>query len=142
MLTRAPGIAIAVVLAGCGGRSPDAKPPDKVPPPQKESAPVPPTEVTVFHLYKFGQRIGIEHARVARAADGSGTVRTSFTFNDRGTDVPLAAQWKLSAGGVPTSYQAWGFVARGVPVDDRVEVDGDSIVNERLSHGAKRGKRP
>lgn len=145
MFTRAPGVAIALVL-GCGGRAPHAKQTDTAPPPQKfeqkDSAPASPAEVTVFHLYKFGQRIGIEHARVARAADGSGTVRTSFTFNDRGTDVPLAAQWKLAAGGVPTSYQAWGFVARGVPVDDKVDIDGDSIVTERLSHGAQRGKRP
>ena len=96
----------------------------------------------MFRLYKFGQRIGIEHARVARAADGSGTIRTTFTFNDRGTDVPLAAQWKLSPGGVPTSYQAWGFVARGIPVDDRVEIDGDNVVTERLDHAAQRGKRP
>jgi imidazolonepropionase-like amidohydrolase len=153
MITHARGVAMALLLLACGSKTPETKqlprPPASVPastaPTPPTSAPAstaPPAEVTVFHLYKFGQRIGIEHARVARAADGSGTVRTTFTFNDRGTDVPLAAQWKLLSGGVPSSYQAWGFLARGIPVDDKVELSGDTLTSERLASGAQRGKRP
>ena len=51
--------------------------------------------------------------------------KTSFTFNDRGTDVPLAGIWKLAPGGRPWHYQAWGFAARGVSLDDRVDLVGD-----------------
>lgn len=94
-----------------------------------------------FQLYKFGQRIGVEHARVARAADGSGTVRTTFTFNDRGIDVPLAAQWVLAPGGLPTSYQAWGFVARGTPLDDRVQLDGAGTAEIERQDGPVRRER-
>jgi len=86
------------------------------------------TQQAHFALYKFGQRIGVEHARISRAADGSGVVKTTFTFNDRGTDVPLAAEWRLMPGGVPWHYQAWGFAARGVSVDDRVDLAGDGSV--------------
>ncbi len=101
------------------------------------------TDHTSFRLYKFGQRIGVEHAKLMRAADGSGIVRTSFTFNDRGTDVPLAAEWRLLPGGTPSSYQAWGFVARGVPLDDHVSlVDHDNIEIVQEDKAAQRAKRP
>lgn len=117
-----------VVLVACAG---PVKQPTR--PPSPPAAVVPakpgPAEVTVFALYKFGQRIGIEHARIARAPDGSGEVRTTFTFNDRGTDVPLAAKWTLAPGGAPASYQAWGFVARGVPVDVDVKTDGKAATS-------------
>jgi len=81
-----------------------------------------------FALYKFGQRIGVEHDKLVRAADGSGVVRATFTFNDRGTDVPLAAEWRFLPGGHPWHYQAWGFAARGVNLDDRVDLAGDGSV--------------
>jgi imidazolonepropionase-like amidohydrolase len=132
----------ALALAACGSPTrATPEPPRRTPPETPRPSPAKVPEKTVFHLYKFGQRIGIEHVRIARAQDGSGTVRTTFTFNDRGTDVPLAAQWKLLPGGAPASYQAWGFVARGVPIEDRVELDGEQLVSERLDGGAKRAKR-
>ena len=34
-----------------------------------------------WSLYKFGQRIGAEHATTATAADGRSVVRTTFTFS-------------------------------------------------------------
>jgi imidazolonepropionase-like amidohydrolase len=143
MIMHARGVVMALLLVACGHKTPETKQPTSTPTAvAASSAPTPSTEMTVFQLYKFGQRIGIEHARVARAADGSGTVRTTFTFNDRGTDVPLAAKWTLLPGGVPSSYQAWGFVARGVPVDDKVEIIGDTLSSERLSNGPRRGKPP
>ena len=77
-----------------------------------------------FVLYKFAQRIGVEHATIARTGDGGREVKTTFTFNDRGTDVPLAALWELAPDGNPRRYQAWGSVARGVSLDDRVERAG------------------
>ncbi|MCU1277711.1 MAG: amidohydrolase, partial [bacterium] len=85
------------------------------------TAPAPPA---TFSLYKFGQRIGFERTAFGRAAGGDTDVKTTFTFNDRGSDVPLAALWRLSPDGTPRDYRAWGFVARGVSVDDRVAVDG------------------
>ena len=87
-----------------------------------------PVQQAHFALYKFGQRIGVEHDTMAYASDGSGLVHASFTFNDRGTDVPLAAEWKLAPGGRPVHYQAWGFAARGVSLDDRVDLAGDGSV--------------
>ena len=60
-------------------------------------------------------RRGARDAR-RRSADGRTVVKTTFTFNDRGTDVPLAAEWVLAPDGRPRLYQAWGFVARGTPV--------------------------
>lgn len=96
-----------------------------------------------FALYKFGQRIGVEHATLARAADGSGVVKTTFTFNDRGTDVPLAAEWQLAPGGMPVHYQAWGFAARGVSLDDRVDLAGDGSVEiERQEQPLERRHAP
>jgi imidazolonepropionase-like amidohydrolase len=116
------GVLVAIGALGGACRAPTAQPSPPV------AAPAPAArELVRFHLYKFGQRIGIEHARLQRASDGSGTVRTTFTFNDRGTDVPLAAEWQLQAGGAPSRYRAWGFLARGMSLDDRVERsrDGD-----------------
>lgn len=136
------GVMLALVV-GCSSRSPEPKQPAPARAPAVAAAAKPTKlEQARFHLYKFGQRIGIEHARIARAEDGSGTVRTTFTFNDRGTDVPLAAQWTLLPGGVPASYQAWGFVARGTPVDDRVELAGEQFAIDRLDHATKRTARP
>lgn len=113
-------------------------------PPQHPATPVAlTTEHTTFRLYKFGQRIGIEHAKLMRGADGSGIVRSTFTFNDRGTDVPLAAEWRLLPGGLASRYQAWGYAARGVSVDDRVElVEPDRVEIEQQDEAPHRAKRP
>jgi imidazolonepropionase-like amidohydrolase len=84
-----------------------------------------PAQQAHFTLYKFGQRIGIEHASLATSNDGGTEVKSTFTFNDRGTDVPLAALWHLGPDGNPRRYQAFGLSARSVSIDDRVEVLGD-----------------
>jgi imidazolonepropionase-like amidohydrolase len=96
--------------------------------PATTTAGAPPAEQARFVLYKFGQGIGTERATIARGAGGSSVVKTTFTFNDRGTDVPLAAHWQLLPDGTPSRYEAWGFTARGVSIDDRADLLDDGRV--------------
>src|SRR5438445_2290917 len=66
------------------------------------------------------QRIGKEVETFVPNADGSVEAKANFTFNDRGTDVPLAARYELAPDGVPRWYQAWGSTSRSSDLDDRV----------------------
>ena len=52
-----------------------------------EAGPVRETET--FRLYKFQQPIGIERSIRARRPDGTTEIRTTFSFTDRNTTVPL-----------------------------------------------------
>jgi len=65
---------------------------------------------------------------------GGGTeIKATFTFQDRGTHVPLAASFLMGAGGVLRSYEAWGNTSRLSVIDERVELDADgSYVTHRL----------
>src|SRR5262249_2845536 len=107
----APFVASALLAGAC-------HPPVSAEHATPTTTPAPP-EKAGFVLYKFGQSIGTEHASIARGAGGS-DVKTTFTFNDRGTDVPLAAKWQLLPDGTPSHYEAWGYAT--------VVVDGDRIV--------------
>lgn len=91
------------------------------------------TEVTVFHLHKILRKIGIERDTFTPSPDGSMEIKASFGFQDRGTEVPLAAVFRLDRSGDLRSYAAWGSTSRISAIDDRVELDADgSYVAQRL----------
>ena len=119
MKTAAP-LALALLAGAC-----HAPASHSTTPAASALAPAAPPKQRGFALYKFGQRIGVEYATIAAERDGRTVVKTTFTFNDRGSDVPLAAEWVLAPDGRPRLYQAWGFVARGTPVDDSVRIGDD-----------------
>ncbi len=129
--------ALALLVAAC-----HAPASSNVVAPLAPLAATPPKQES-WSLYKFAQRIGGEHATIAAAGDGRRIVRTTFTFNDRGTDVPLAGQWILDKGGAPRLFQAWGFVARGNSLDDAVTVAADGSVEiARQEQPARRERLP
>jgi imidazolonepropionase-like amidohydrolase len=83
-----------------------------------------PKETSRYILYKFLQPIGSERDTFTPIGDGSTAARAIFTFNDRGTDVPFAASWRVGPDGLPVDYDAWGDIARGAHLDDHVHSDG------------------
>ncbi len=60
--------------------------------------------------------------------DGAGDLeaKASFGFQDRGSQVTLAASFRLGPDGLPRDYQAWGRTSRMSSIDERVtrETDG------------------
>src|SRR5512135_412106 len=91
----------------------------------------PARETVAFRLYKFQQPIGIERSIVARAADGTTSVRTTFSFTDRGATVPLAMEETLAPDGSVRRFAVWGSTSRPSRVDDVVELaDGKVRVEE------------
>jgi hypothetical protein len=90
-----------------------------------------PKESTHYALYKFLQPIGVEHDSFTPTSDGGVLAKAIFTFNDRGSDVPLAASYRIGADGLPWRYDAWGQVARGAPLDDHVRAAGDGVFTVR-----------
>src|SRR5688500_1317598 len=56
-------------------------------------------EVTVFHLHKVLRKIGIERDTFTPTGDGTTEMKASFGFQDRGTEVPLAAAFQIGEGG-------------------------------------------
>jgi imidazolonepropionase-like amidohydrolase len=104
-----------------------------LPPARTAAAPTAPAPAAVagaedavnYRLYKFLQPIGVEVDRFRRGADGSLEAKANFTFNDRGTDVPLAARYELGPSGVPLRYESWGSTSRSSTVDDRVVAASD-----------------
>jgi imidazolonepropionase-like amidohydrolase len=93
--------------------------------------------VTVFHLHKILRKVGIERDTFTPTGDGAMEIKASFGFQDRGTEVPLAANFVIGAGGVLRSYQAWGNTSRLSTIDERIELESDgSYVARRM------GERP
>jgi len=90
-------------------------------------APAPARDSEVFRLHKFEQPIGIERSVVVTNADGSTDVRTTFSFTDRNTSVPLASSLTLAADGTPRRFAIWGSTSRQSTVDDSVELDGGKL---------------
>jgi len=120
-MKRAAPLALALLAGAC-----HAPARTEAPSPPTAAAPAPPKHAR-FSLYKFGQRIGVERATIAAAADGGSEVKTTFTFNDRGSDVPLAGQWLLGSDGTPVEppevdltrrLQVRTALGRGTFVDD------------------------
>jgi hypothetical protein len=98
-------------------------------------------EVTVFHLHKILRKIGTERDSVTPAADGSLELKANFGFQDRGTEVPLAASFRIGEGGVVRSYAVWGSTSRMSVIDERAELQSDgSYAVHRLGESSKRLK--
>jgi imidazolonepropionase-like amidohydrolase len=79
-----------------------------------------PSKTVRYALYKFLQRIGYERDTYLPTIDGGTEVKAIFTFQDRGSAVPLSALYWLQADGGLRRYQAFGNTARGLTIDDRV----------------------
>ncbi|HEX4456783.1 MAG TPA: hypothetical protein VIA18_02365, partial [Polyangia bacterium] len=84
-----------------------------------------PSTRKAYTLYKFLQRIGVEDDTFTPIADGGVEAKASFIFNDRGSNVPLAASFRLGKDGSLRRFDAWGYVARQAPADDHVLALGD-----------------
>src|SRR5688572_18352645 len=84
------------------------------------SAPAEVRETHRFQLYKFQQPIGVEESIRVSRADGGTEIRTTFSFTDRRTTVPLAALLSLGPDGTPTRFQVWGSTSRWTKTDDLV----------------------
>ena len=90
--------------------------------------PAPPArDSAVFRLHKFQQPIGIERSILVANQDGTTDVRTTFSFTDRNTSVPLAANLTLAADGTPRHFAIWGSTSRGTTVDDEVSVTSGRV---------------
>ncbi|MGE5415138.1 MAG: amidohydrolase family protein, partial [Syntrophomonadaceae bacterium] len=90
----------------------------------------------VFRLHKFQLPIGIERSILVTNPDGSVDVRTTFSFTDRNTSVPLASSLTLAADGTPRRFEIWGSTSRGTTVDDRVDLADGKLTIEQT--GASR----
>ncbi|MFY0535649.1 hypothetical protein [Nannocystis pusilla] len=98
-------------------------------------------ETTVFHLHKFLQRIGVERDTYTRDGAGELEAKASFGFQDRGSQVTLAASFRLGPDGAPRDYQAWGKTSRMSSIDERVLVEADgSFMHSRVGEAPVRGK--
>ncbi|MDB4970238.1 MAG: amidohydrolase [Myxococcales bacterium] len=101
----------------------------------------PPQEPAHYQLYKFLQPIGIETDTFTPTVDGGVEAKAIFTFNDRGSDVPLAAAYRVGSNGLVVRYDAWGDVARGAQLDDHVRALGDGRFDVRRLGAAPRAVR-
>ncbi|MCY0986973.1 amidohydrolase family protein [Nannocystis sp. ILAH1] len=98
-------------------------------------------ETTVFHLHKFLQRIGVERDTYTRDGAGELEAKASFGFQDRGSQVTLAASFRLGPDGAPRDYQAWGKTSRMSSLDERVLVAADgSFMHSRVGEAPVRGE--
>ena len=101
------------------------------------------SDVTVFHLHKVLRKIGIERDTFTPSGDGSMEVKAAFGFQDRGTEVPLAATFRIGEGGTLRSYAAWGNTSRLSAIDERVDLEADgAYVVRRLGEAPVRVRPP
>jgi imidazolonepropionase-like amidohydrolase len=132
MSIRLRPLVIAVVCAGAACRP--LPPPRSASPAASDDADVSathPDRSVRYLLYKFLQPIGVEGDTFTRTRDGGVEAKAIFTFNDRGSDVPLAASYRLGADGLVRSYDAWGRLARTAGLDDHVRARGDGSFSVR-----------
>jgi hypothetical protein len=100
-----------------------------------------PTEVALFHLHKVMRKVGVERDTFTPVGDGIVEAKASFGFQDRGTQVPLSASYRISDGGIVQSYEAWGSTSRLAVIDERVVHDIDNTyVAQKLGEAAVRVK--
>ena len=98
-----------------------------------------PAKIVRYGLYKFLQRIGFERDTYTPLSAGGVEAKAIFSFQDRGSAVPLTALYQLAPDGSPRRYQAFGNTARGVTIDDRVVARGDGSFGAfHLGEGERR----
>src|SRR5215475_3764445 len=79
-----------------------------------------------FRLHKFEQPIGWESYQITK--DGRGlAVNVDFKFNDRGTDVPLAASFRGKNDLTPIRFEIKGKNSRLSTIDRGIEISGDQV---------------
>src|SRR5215475_13008450 len=79
-----------------------------------------------FRLHKFEQPIGWESYQITK--DGRGlAVNVDFKFNDRGTDVPLAASFRGENDLTPIRFEIKGKNSRLSTIDKEVDMNGEQI---------------
>jgi len=109
-----------------------------LPPPKREGAvKYEPSEVTVFQLHKFMNRVGTERDTYTKLEDGDVEGKAAFAFQDRGTTVPLTGAVILAPDGTPRSYRAWGGTARGAWIDEGAVRESDGFTVTRLAEKPK-----
>ena len=79
-----------------------------------------------FVLHKIGNPIGRETWHLSPGPADTSTLKTDFTFNDRGTDVTLTSTLTYAASGRPTHFTLGGKTSRMSTVDLDVTLFGDS----------------
>jgi len=95
-------------------------------------------EAGKFRLHKFEQPIGEETYEIAR--DGQSlVVKMDFKFTDRATPVPLSASFRSTSDLTPQAFEISGKIARGVAIDQAVEILPDKI---RLRNRGQRKEIP
>lgn len=140
-MTKSPLFALLIV-AMAGGCHPRAEeravaPAAEVGPGAAVSAGVPAGVVrqasdrVVFHLHKFLLPVGVEVDTYVPTGTGEVEAKASFGFQDRGSQVTLAASFLLGTDGAPVDYAAWGRTSRSSSIDERVHVaaDGSAAVH-------------
>jgi imidazolonepropionase-like amidohydrolase len=116
-----PTVLLALALAGVPTATAPELPPSR--------------ETRSFRLYKFQQPIGLEESiRVVKPGGGT-EIRTTFSFTDRRTTVPLASLLALDPAGAPSRFQIWGSTSRWTKVDDLVSVEAGVVT---LDHGGEK----
>jgi imidazolonepropionase-like amidohydrolase len=87
---------------------------------------VPVLEQGKFTLHKFEQPIGEETYRVT--ADGAAlAVAVKFKFTDRGTDVPLTADFRAGQDLTPQNFEIKGKPSRISEIDQTVEIKDGKV---------------
>ncbi len=89
-----------------------------------------------YRLYKFERAIGHETDSIVHGAAGD-TIRTVFSFTDRGTEVALRATLITALDGTATALTANGRTSRSSGADAAVEVAG-GIVRARSGRDSVR----
>ena len=117
-------LAILFVFAGAAriGNATPSRPPVQ----SAASKQLPPK----FRLHKFEQPIGEEtYSESVSSAGGTGTLSCSveFKFTDRGTPVPLKANFAGDDDLNPENFVISGRNARTASIDEEVEVQRDKI---------------
>lgn len=77
-------------------------------------------------MHKIGNPIGKETWHIVTGPGGASTLKTDFTFNDRGTSVTLTSTLEYAAGGRPTHFTLGGQTSRMSTVSLDVTLFGDS----------------
>jgi len=80
----------------------------------------------VFVLHKIGNPIGRETWHITAGPAGTSTLKTDFTFNDRGTNVTLTSTLEYATGSRPTHFTLGGQTSRMSTVSLDVTLFGDS----------------
>jgi imidazolonepropionase-like amidohydrolase len=104
---------------------PQSAPSAASPSPQAKTA-APAAEQGKFILHKFEQPIGEETYQIS--SDGNSlTAKIDFKFTDRGTAVPMTANFKSALDLTPQSFEIKGNNSRSTEIDDAVEVHPEKV---------------